>query len=231
MPEIITLPTRGRERGLIFKDEQLDEIHADLAELENGQAVVVSKVDVDGKPFTKDGAARNYARAFANAYQDRFAAEADTEDDGTPRRMLSTHAIAAVNSQGKPNGKFIAAVSNNTREVTIRRSNEGPPRSDLMREVREWRKAHPRDRSFRNYTNWDYDTLRERVNKVTGYNDGIYVPPTETPENGANAAENVDSTGLVIPENTNAENGGGVTAPTSNERYTEPRLRCRLASQ
>jgi hypothetical protein len=207
MPEIITLPTRGRERGLIFKDEQLDEIHADLAELENGQAVVVSKVDVDGKPFTKDGAARNYARAFANAYQDRFAAEADTEDDGTPRRMLSTHAIAAVNSQGKPNGKFIAAVSNNTREVTIRRSNEGPPRSDLMREVREWRKAHPRDRSFRNYTNWDYDTLRERVNKVTGYNDGIYVPPTETPENGANTAENVDSTGLVIPENTNAENG------------------------
>lgn len=197
MPEVVTLPHRGRDKANYFTDEFLDEIHEELVGLSDGQAVVLSRADTDGKPFTKDGSARNYARLFANAYQERFADEAPTDDDGTPRRLLSTHAILGYTSAGKPTGKFAAAVSNNTRETPITRQNipaDAPSRSDLFREIREWRKEHPRDRSFRNYTKWPYDTLRERVNAVTGYNDGIYRPPVEHPENGTNVPENGDET-------------------------------------
>lgn len=201
--ETVPLPQRGKSATHRIADDVLDEVHEYLnsADFPDGEAVVVGTVGADGKkPFTKDSDARNFARVFADAYQTRFREEADVDDDGTPYRLLSTHAIPAKrNSAGKVMA-YLAAVSINTREPGTRSMVEdGPSRSDLYKRAREWRKAHPHDRTFRNYTKWDYDRLRATVNRVTGYNDGVFTPE---PENG-NAPVTPDAT----PDNSNDDAG------------------------
>lgn len=199
--ETVPLPQRGKSATHRIEDSVLDEVREYLnsENFPDGEAVVVGTVGADKKPFTKDSDARNFARVFADAYQNRFREDADTDDDGTPYRLLSTHAIPAKrNSAGKVTS-YLAAVSINTREPGTRSMIEdGPSRSDLYKQAREWRKAHPHDRTFRNYTKWDYDRLRATVNRVTGYNDGVFTPEPEngnapvTPDNSNGDADTVD---------------------------------------
>lgn len=187
--ETIDLPRRTRESTIVITNDALAEVANGLDTIAEHKAIIVAR-EVDGKPFDTEAKARNYARTFANEFQEAYGEPA--ENGNEPQRLLSTHAVPGDLYKSGPNaGKpknWLAAVSRNKRRPTVKRPDDAPTMRQLVEQVREWRKAYPDDKSFRNYTKWDYHRLRETVNAVTGYED--VEDSIESPDNNGDNENN-----------------------------------------